>query len=80
MSSLRKALYLSPTSARFTLHHCGAQKQCRCNVAIVVQRILVTTGLGTEQLEETLKHVSLNIILHVSIVIVQREKASLKVI
>ena len=51
-----KALYLSPTSARFTLPSLWCTKktvpmQCgHCG-----STHLVTTGLGTEQLEETLK-------------------------
>ena len=55
MSSLRKALYLSPTSARFTLPSLWCTKTVPMQCGHCGSTHLVTTGLGTEQLEETLK-------------------------
>ena len=56
MSSLRKALYLSPTSARFTLPSLWCTKTVPMQCGHCGSTHLVTTGLGNrEQLEETLK-------------------------
>ena len=52
---IAKALYLSPTSARFTLPSLWCTKTVPMQCGHCGSTHLVTTGLGTEQLEETLK-------------------------